>query len=163
GPRVRTSASFVNENPAENFGASPTISLRYQPIPDVMLRASWRQSIRPPTFDELFTPITQTFPMVFGDPFIVLPSNYIWIGGNPTLKPETTDAYSAGIVWSPRFFQGFVMTMDAYQIFTTNLVLDPDSVTRMLLATNTVDPDGCGLGVIPGGGPAQGVTRDRFN
>ncbi len=63
---VQTSASFANENPEEDFGGSPTVSLRYQPFSDLMFRASWRQSIRPPTFDELFTPITQTFPAFFG-------------------------------------------------------------------------------------------------
>lgn len=56
GSPVRKAANFVNENPEENFGGSPTVSLRYQPTPDLMFRASWRQSIRPPSFDELFTP-----------------------------------------------------------------------------------------------------------
>ena len=63
---VQTSASFDNENPDENFGGSPSVSLRYQPLSDLTLRASWRQSIRPPNFEELFTPITQTFPVLFG-------------------------------------------------------------------------------------------------
>jgi len=164
GSPIRTSASFSNENRAENFGGSPTVALRYEPFWDVTFRASWRQSIRPPAFDELFTPILQTFPVLFGPAFgiQILPPNGIWIGGNPKLKPETTDAYSAGMVWNPRFFDRLVITIDGYQLFTTNLVLDPDSLTRMLVATNTVDPDGCGLGVLPGGGPAQGITRDRF-
>jgi outer membrane receptor protein involved in Fe transport len=54
------------------------------------------------------------------------------------------------------------MTLDVYQLFTTNLVLDPDSVTRTLVATRPGDPDGCGLGFLPGSGPAQGTTRDLF-
>lgn len=163
GSPVRTSSSFANENPDENFGGSPTVALRYQPIPDLMFRASWRQSIRPPAYEELFTPVTQTFPVVFGPGILPLPSDGIWIGGNPALRPETTDAYSAGIVWNPRFFDRFVMTMDVYQLFTKNLVLDANSVTQMLVANGVVDSDGCGLGVIRGGGPAQGVTRDPFN
>ncbi|MEY2572643.1 MAG: iron complex outerrane recepter protein [Verrucomicrobiota bacterium] len=162
GSPVQTSARYASENPDENFGGSPTISFRYQPNPDLMVRASWRQSIRPPAFEELFTPITQTFPAIFGDPFIPFPNQGTWIGGNPALRPETTDAYSAGLVWSPGFVQGFTVTIDAYQLFTTNLVLDPESRTRMLLAAKTVDPDGCGLGVLPGGGPAQGITFSRF-
>lgn len=164
GSPVRTAASFVNENPDENFGGAPTVTLRYQPTGDVMFRASWRQSIRPPAFDELFTPILQTFPVVFGG-FGVFPQppEGIWIGGNPELRPETTDAYSAGIVWSPSFFPAFMIAMDAYQLFTTNLILDPDSVTQMLFADGVADPDGCGLGVLPGSGPGQGLTRDRFN
>ena len=159
----RRSASFLNENPDENFGGSPVLSLRYQPPVDMMLRASWRQSIRPPTAEELFAAVRQTFPVVFGFGIPPLPSDGIWIGGNPTLRPETTDTYSAGMVWNPRFTPGFVLTVDAYQLFTTNVILDPDSNTRMLRVTNTVDPDGCGLGAVPGGGPGQGVTRDPSN
>ena len=64
---TKTTGSFDNSNPDENFGGSPSVSLRYQPIADVMFRASWRQSIRPPTFAELFTPVIQTFPVAFGD------------------------------------------------------------------------------------------------
>ena len=48
GSPLQTKASFVNENPDENFGGSPRVSLRYQPIADLTLRASWGQSFRPP-------------------------------------------------------------------------------------------------------------------
>jgi iron complex outermembrane receptor protein len=159
---LQTRSSFVNENPDENFGGSPRVALRYQPIPDITLRASWQQSIRPPTYGELFTPITQVFPVVFGGgPGIIpQPSNGIFEGGNPQVKPETTDSYSAGIVWEPKPFPGFTLTVDAYQFSTTNLILDPDTFSRVLLTQNTPDPDGCGLGAIPGGGPGLGITRD---
>ena len=62
---VPTSASFDNENPDEDFGGSPSVSLRYEPFSDLMLRASWRQSIRPPNSAELFTPITQNISDTF--------------------------------------------------------------------------------------------------
>jgi iron complex outermembrane receptor protein len=139
------------------------VTLRYQPTGDVMLRASWRQSIRPPAFEELFTPVRQIFSGI-GNPGGIPPlAQATWISGNPELSPETTDAYSAGIVWNPQFFSSFSMTLDVYQMFTTNLVLDPDSVTQTLLAQNTIDPDGCGLGLLPGSGPAKGITRNRDN
>jgi iron complex outermembrane recepter protein len=124
---IRTSASFDNENPDENFGGSPSVSLRYQPSSDLTLRASWRQSIRPPNFDELFTPVTQVFPVLFGIgiPPEPQPAGGIFVGGNPRVRPETTDSYSAGVVWTPKFAPGFFITLDAYQMFTTNLILDP--------------------------------------
>ena len=168
---VQTAASFTNENPEENFGGSPTVSLRYQPFSDLMFRASWRQSIRPPTFEELFTPVIQTFPQAFGI-FPPQPSGGIWRGGNPTLQPEKTDAYSAGIVWSPRFLPGFIMTMDWYQLFTRDLILDGNYFSDLALAQNIrsggtafVDPDGCGAGsgsVEYPGGPGVGIIRDEF-
>ena len=170
---VGRAASFVNENPDENFGGSPSISLRYQPIPDLMFRASWRQSIRPPTFDELFTPVTQIFPQIFGGG--IIPPQFpvgVFAGGNPALGPETTDSYSAGVVWSPKFVPGLMLTVDAYEMFTTNLILDPASFAQVLLTNNIIDPDGgfdpntgeirCGLGVVPGSGPGLGLTRSDF-
>jgi iron complex outermembrane receptor protein len=158
---VRRSASFANENPDENFDGSPTVALRYQLNPDLMFRASWRQSIRPAIFDELFAPVFENFPVLFGVGRTVSlqPPEGVWEGGNPNLIPETTDAYSAGVVWTPKFLPGLTMTVDAYQLFTTNLILDPDSFAQMLVSTGVVDPDGCGLGVVGGSGPGLGIIR----
>ncbi|HWL91973.1 MAG TPA: TonB-dependent receptor, partial [Phycisphaerae bacterium] len=157
---LQTTASYVNENPDEDFGGSPSVSLRYQPIADLLLRASWRQSIRPPAFEELFTPVSQIFPVLFGVNPGIQPPLGVFQGGNAALIPETTDSYSAGVVWSPNFAPGFVLTLDAYQMFTTNLILDPASFAQVLINRNVLDPDGCGLG-LPGedGGPRLGLTR----
>jgi iron complex outermembrane receptor protein len=161
GSPAQTTASFVNENPDENFKGSPRVSLRYQPTADVTFRVSWGQSFRSPGPGELFTPVFENFPVLF-DPVrntTLQPPNGVWEGGNPNLIPETTDAYSAGIVWTPKFFPGFTMTLDVYELFTTNLVLDADSFAQVLVTTGVQDPDGCGL-VAGGGGPGLGVTRD---
>jgi len=171
GSPLQTKSSFVNENPDENFGGSPRVSLRYQPIADLTLRFSWGQSFRSPSPNELFTPVFQNFPVLF-DPIrgeTLQPAAGVWEGGNANLIPETTDSYSAGIVWTPKFIPGFTMTLDVYQLFTTNLVLDADSFAQVLVSNNVIDPDGgldangnslCGLGVNPGSGPGLGVTRD---
>jgi iron complex outermembrane receptor protein len=137
---VQTSAGFTNENPDENFGGSPSVSLRYQVIPDLMLRASWRQSIRAPNFEELFTPATQVFPVLFdpGSPPEFPPQ--ILVGGNPAVKPETTDSYSAGVVWTPSFAPGFGITMDWYQLYTTNVILNGNDFAQVLLDRNIIAP-----------------------
>lgn len=163
---AQTSASFTNENPGEDFAGSPTVTLRYQPFSDLLFRASWRQSIRPPNFEELFTPITQIFPVLFGPelPPPIQPPLGTWVGGNPEVQPETTDSYSVGVVWAPTFAPGLAVTVDAYQMFTTNVILDPESFTQFLVAGNVLDPDGCGNGFVGdpdcNGGPADGLTRD---
>jgi iron complex outermembrane receptor protein len=162
GSPVALTSSFVNENPDENFKGSPRVSLRYQPIADVTLRASWGQSFRSPSPTELFLPVTQNAPVLF-DPLVgttLQPLNGVWQGGNTNLVPETTDAYSAGVVWTPKFLPGFTMTLDVYELFTTALVLDPTSFAQVLVTQGVQDPDGCGLGVNPGSGPGLGVTRD---
>ncbi|MGI8964940.1 MAG: TonB-dependent receptor domain-containing protein, partial [Limisphaerales bacterium] len=162
GSPLQTASSFVNENPDENYYGSPRVSLRYQPIADLTLRASWGQSFRSPSPNDLYTPVFQNFPVLF-DPVrntTLQPPDGVWEGGNANLKPETTDAYSGGIVWTQKFVPGFTMTMDVYQLFTTNLILDADSFAQVLLTTGVQDPDGCGLGVNPGSGPGLGVTRN---
>ncbi|HKP04363.1 MAG TPA: TonB-dependent receptor [Chthoniobacterales bacterium] len=145
-PSFSRSASFANDNPDENFGGSPRLALRYQPIPDLVVRASWGQSIRPPDFVELFTPITEVFTPLFGVGFPPLPPPVI-ASGNPTLKAETTDSYSAGVVWAPKYAPGFTMTADFYQLYTTNLILEPETFAQVLidqniLAPRQVDPTG---------------------
>jgi iron complex outermembrane recepter protein len=162
GSPAETSASFVNENPDENFKGSPRVSLRYQPVPDVTFRASWGQSYRSPSPNELFTPVFQNFPVLF-DPATgatLQPPDGVYGAGSTSLVPETTDAYSAGVVWTPKFLPGFTMTLDVYQLFTTALVLSSASQAQVLLTQGVVDPDDCGLGLPGLGGPAEGITRD---
>jgi iron complex outermembrane receptor protein len=157
-----TRSTFVNENPDENFGGSPRVSLRYQPIADITLRASWGQSYRAPSPAEQFSPIGQDFPVLF-DPVVggtlQLPDGVFGVG-NTDLNPETTDAYSGGIVWTPKFLPGLTMTLDVYQLFTTALILTPDAAAQVFLTRGDVDPDGCGLGLPGAGGPALGITRN---
>jgi iron complex outermembrane receptor protein len=170
GSPVETEKSFVNENPDENFKGSPRVSLRYQPIADLTFRASWGQSYRAPSPSENFNPAAQNFPVLF-DPFAsstLQPPDGIFAAGNANLRPETTDAYSAGVVWTPKFLPGFTMTLDIYQLYTSALILDSVSAAQAFLTANGnspgqtafVDPDGCGLDPINGGGPALGVTRN---
>ncbi len=144
-------ASFDNVNEDENFGGTPRVSLRYQPIADLTLRASWGQSFRSPSPGELFLPIVQDFPVLF-DPVTQQteqPPGGVFRGGNTQLQPEKTDAYTAGLVWTPKFLPGFTMTMDWYQLFTTSLILDGNSFAQVLLTQGVGAPNndintGCG-------------------
>jgi len=164
---TKLTGEFDNVNDDEDFGGTPRVSLRYQPIADLTLRASWGQSFRSPTPSSLFDPVSQNFPVLF-DPVIsetLQPPEGVWQGGNTMIQPEKTDTYSAGMVWTPKFLPGFTMTADWYQIFTTDLILSPVDNAQVLLSTGVVDPDGFGNGsnTIDGpGGPADGVTRNEF-
>ncbi len=158
-------ATFDNSNPDEDFGGSPRASLRYSPIEGVTLRATASQSFVAPGPLDLFQEKLQDFPNLFDPLFgttLQAPEGVIR-GGNPALLPETTDEYTAGIVYSPTFLSGFTLTADYYNVFTTNLIVDGNSFAQFLLSTNVVDPDGPGGGAgFPGlpGGPALGVNRD---
>ncbi len=153
-----TTASFDNANENENFGGTPRLSIRYQPIADLTLRANFNQSFRAPTPFNLFSPVLQNFPQIF-DPFgpngalTLQPPNGVFQGGNGALTPEKTDAYSAGLVYTPKWLPGFTLTADFYQLFTRDVLLPAADAAQLLLTLNIPDPDGPGEG-------ANGVTRD---
>ncbi len=126
-----TRASFDN-------GGTPRISLRYQPIADLTLRASYGQSFLSPSPFDLFGRELQEFPTIF-DPLVggtAEPPNGIFVSGNPRLTPERTDTYTAGLVYTPKFLPGFTTTVDFYQIYTKNVILDPDSFSQIAVTVN---------------------------
>jgi outer membrane receptor protein involved in Fe transport len=161
---TKLKASFDNANPNEDFGGTPRVSLRYQPIADLTLRAGWGQSFRSPSPSQLFDPVSQNFPVVF-DPVIgvtLQPPEGVWQGGKTTLQPEKTDTYTAGLVYTPKWLPGFTMTVDWYQIFTKDLLLSAAANAQVLLTQGIIDTDGFGngSGSIDGpGGPNDGITR----
>jgi iron complex outermembrane receptor protein len=172
----KAKAEFDNPNPNEDFGGSPRVNLRYQPIPDLTLRAGWGQSFLQPGPTALFNPVAENFPSLF-DPYkgaTLQPPGGTWQGGNKTLLPEKTDTYTAGLVYTPKWLPGFTMTMDWYQIYTKDLILSGANFAALALTANGlsllnggpavfVDPDGCGGGsgaVIAPGGPGVGITRN---
>ena len=50
-----------------------------------------------------------------------------------TLRPETTESYTAGIVVTPRFLPGFTATVDFYQLFTRNVILSSADFARIVV------------------------------
>jgi outer membrane receptor protein involved in Fe transport len=159
-----------------NNGGNPRISVRIQPIEDVVIRGSWGKSFRSPFPFQLFQPATQNFPQLFDVVSGTFqPPNGENEIGNPGLKPETTDSYSAGVVYSPRWVRdltggSLTWSVDFFQVFTQNVILSAAQNAQVLLAASwtgpnsgiSTDPDGPGLGQpsLGGGGPALGVTRD---
>ncbi len=106
------------------------VGLRWQPIDDLVLRGSWSQGFRAPNLGELFgitqfgsgvqdpcnaDPVTGAFSAQYaaacnaahvqtsaGHPFEQSnPQITTFTGGNPSLKPEKSDNYNIGAVYSP--------------------------------------------------------------
>ncbi len=146
---TKLTSSFENKNEDENFGGSPRVSIRYQPIADLTLRGNFNQSFRSPDPSFLFTPTFQNFPQLF-DPFVKVtlqPPGGVNGSGSPNVTPELTDTYSAGLVYTPKWLPGFTVTADFYQLYTKNLILSvSDSATIVLFANgislqqNALDP-----------------------
>ena len=153
-------------------GGDHRVTVGWRPIPDLLLRGTYGTSFRPPTPSDLFFPTFQDFPDVF-DPLkgsTLQPPEGVWIRGNTELRPEETTNWTAGLVYSPKFVPGFTITADWYQIYTTNLILNGNDFSQVLLTQGVIDPDGYGngsgivndFGPFTGqvGGTGLGITRD---
>ena len=114
-----------------DFGGTtnPKVALRWQPIRELLLRASWGTGFRAPALYDLFTPLTHG--AVFGAslqdpvrcPITGLPSDCPGqfggafasaAGGNPNLGPEKSEQANAGIAWEP--IRGLSLTVDYWKI-----------------------------------------------
>jgi iron complex outermembrane receptor protein len=127
--------STFGGNTSERFG------LRYQPMNDLLIRATWSTGFRAPGVNDLFSGVAGQF-VEFNDP--CFHSNYVdepalvqqrclaagvpsggyqtsiqsrsLSGGNPKLKPETSISRTAGFVYSPSWLPGFNLNADYYKI-----------------------------------------------
>jgi iron complex outermembrane recepter protein len=114
------------------------IALRYQPIADLTLRATFGESFLSPTSGQLFAPVVDNFPQLF-DPLTgvtLQPAGGVRQGGNINLVPETTETYTAGVVYTPKFISGLTMTLDLYQLFTRNVILPSADFAQLVLTAN---------------------------
>jgi iron complex outermembrane receptor protein len=133
-PSPHESATFDN-------GGNNRVTIRYQPIPDLLLRGTWGESFRSPAPGDLFTPAFQDFFALF-DPVagrVVFPIRVL-TGGNTDLKPEKTETWTAGLVYSPKFVPGFTVTADWYQVFTRDLIVSGADYAQLLLEADPFNP-----------------------
>jgi len=136
-----------------NFGGTTNsqLGLRWQPIDDVLLRANYAQGFRAPSIDDLYagasnfslagggisdpcdaynnpTPTVRARCTALGVPVDVNQQNElgnVTEAGNPALQPETARSRGIGIVYNPAWLEGFVGSLDWYDIRLRNAVGDP--------------------------------------
>ena len=102
----------------------PKFAVRWAPVKDLTLRASYSRAFRTPTLFEFFesrTENTTLFPSIFdprapGGPAFVQPPGGTMVGGSVDLQPERTDNYSVGLVLTPRQIPNLTITADYYQL-----------------------------------------------
>ena len=108
-----------------DFGGTvnPKVALRWQPIRSLLLRTSWGTGFRAPTLPDLFTPATHSAAGEFEDPIRCPITGYetdcaasanVVSGGNPNLKPETSEQFNVGVVWE--LSPGLSLTVDYWKI-----------------------------------------------
>jgi outer membrane receptor protein involved in Fe transport len=108
-----------------NYSTSGTVTtwkagVTYQPIRDIMFRASRSKDIRAPNLSELYDVGTARSNSVningASVPFV---QN---LQGNPNVKPEVADGWGAGVVFRPSFLPGFAASADYYDIKVNGVI-----------------------------------------
>ena len=137
------------------FGSTenPQVTLRWETIPGLVVRGSYSRAFRAPGLPELFAGGNQAVqtlfdpgagPVVNGKPTGAFRDITINGGGNPNLKPETAEIFSAGVAYSPDFVKGLLVTADFFKIRYTNQILQQDPQTLVNEGSSQVlhNPDG---------------------
>jgi outer membrane receptor protein involved in Fe transport len=140
---LSAAARYVNYS---TFGdnVSYKAGIRLSPIQDITLRGTYSTAFRAPSIGELYSGQQDSFPAVT-DPCSAatqgadrpqgtavdlacdadgVPNNHFddskqlrsRVGGNPNLKPETANIFTAGLVVEPRFLKDFSLTVDYYNV-----------------------------------------------
>lgn len=128
-----------------------TAGLRYRPIEDLEIRGNFTESIRAPSITELFTPESTIF-VFANDPcderfidqgdvpatraancaadgitqpfqsFIVNASQQATLSGNQELDSEIAESVTYGLIFRPRFLEGFTASFDWFDIEIENAI-----------------------------------------
>ncbi len=141
-----------------------TFGFKYAPSEDISFRASWGNGFLPPKLAN----IRAEDPSIFSD-FLVFLLNLrdpargdalipgpltILAGGNPDLKPERSNSFSAGVVLTPRFVPGLRVSVDLTSIRKSDEVLNLP--VAYFLANQDVFPDRIIRGAnLPGDTPGE--------
>jgi iron complex outermembrane receptor protein len=66
-------------------------------------------------------------------------------GGNPNLKPEKSDTYTAGLVWQPSFIPGLNLTVDYFDIKVADYISNVGANVILNGCVFGTNPDFCSL------------------
>jgi outer membrane receptor protein involved in Fe transport len=128
-----------------SHNSSGRLNIRYQPISDLLLRASWSQGFRTPNISELFQGVHDTTFQIsdpcaggtyggyHGGPLppncpngalVVQPNSAVHgrFGSNVNLKPESSLSRTVGFIYSPSQVPGLDINADYFKIEITNAV-----------------------------------------
>ena len=140
-------------------------SLEWAPVDGVRFRAGLARAVRAPSLVDLYSEQSQNFAAI-NDPCSVqfigggsptraancsgagIPGTYnhtyqstpeILSGGNPDLKEETSDSFTAGIVLQPSFTPGFTFSADYFDIDIDDVITAPTAQQIMNACYDATD------------------------
>jgi iron complex outermembrane receptor protein len=151
---------------------NPTFALRYAPIADLALRASYGTGFLPPSVSQL-APSRLTTAQTVVDPrrggsLTTLPAGQVLTGGNPDLDPEESKSWSAGLIFTPRLLPGLRLSVDYIHVEKTDEITSPFANVQDVVDRESIFPDRVvraepALGDPFGVGPIIEVRRTLVN
>jgi outer membrane receptor protein involved in Fe transport len=101
----------------------PKVGLVYAPVSSIKLRSTWGQAFKAPNlYDSDGVRQLAIFDLADpGAPAGIAPT-LLRLGGNPSLQPETADAWSLGVDYSDPAVNGFQLSATAFQIKYRNRI-----------------------------------------
>jgi outer membrane receptor protein involved in Fe transport len=125
----------------------------YRPDDQYMLRITRSRDIRAPSPLEL-NPNKSTTTLSLADPKYgvqyLMPT---FSGGNPDLKLETADTFTAGVVLQPDWFRNFKLSVDYYDISVDGAIDIPAANLAISICRSGTNPAICTLGTDANGNP----------
>lgn len=133
---------------------NPSAGVRWIVNPSVMVRASYGTGFLPPDVNNIAPTAFPGFPGFYQDPrrgneFVGFYDEVF--GGNPNLKPEKSETWSAGVVFTPPVVAGLRFSADWNRIEKTDNFGSPDVFD--MLANEVAFPGRIVRGPVPAGDP----------
>jgi iron complex outermembrane recepter protein len=139
-------AARMDKYPSFGTSVTPKASIKWKPLNTLAVRGSYSEGFRAPSLTELTQSPTQGFynnirdPKNCAAPDVNNPacslSVPVTIGSNPSLQPEKSKSYTAGIVFEP--IKEFSIAVDYYDIKRRNEIANIDP--EYLLANESLYP-----------------------
>ncbi len=124
---------------SRNAHTDPSISMRWQPTNGVTLRGSYSTGYLPPQLNQLVRQPSPSIIVTVGDPArggeligdqsLGLGMVSGFIGGNPNLKPEVSQTWTAGVILEPHFVEGLRFSVDWTRLHKKDIYFDPSFLT----------------------------------
>ena len=135
-----------------DFGSTtnPKVGLGWRPREQVLVRATWGTSFRPPTFRELYDPLFVSDRFSDKDPHRCAATGKLSdckghpidseFGGNPNLKPDQGETWLLGVAWQPVSIPGLSWAVNYWRINHTDRIFSTDDPYFTQLFLELLDP-----------------------
>lgn len=127
--RINLSAALRYDNyPSVGKVVTPKLGLIYAPSPDIDFKGSWGRSFKAPTLFQQYNSLGVTAwaaANAGGTGYPSTASVLLLTGGNPNLKPERAETWSATASLHPRAIEGAQLEVSFFNVHYRNRIVAP--------------------------------------